>query len=58
MATQLIDHTSRRLQHCADRLAQEAFAGDEDGGAVVGEAPARPNPVTQSVMQSGFVELF
>ena len=58
MATQLIDHTSRRLQHCADRLAQEAFAGDEDGGAVVGEAPARPNPVTQSMMQSGFVELF
>ena len=60
MATQLIEHTSRRLRHCADRLAQEAFAGDgeEEGCAVVGEAPARPNPVTQSVMQSGFVELF
>jgi hypothetical protein len=59
MATQLIDHTSRRLKHCADRLALEAFAGDdEDDGAVISEVPGRPNPVTQSVMQSGFVELF
>jgi hypothetical protein len=57
MATQHIDHTSRRLQHCADRLAEEAFAGDGEAAAV-GDAPARPNPVTQSVMQSGFVELF
>jgi hypothetical protein len=60
MATQLIDHTSRRLQHCADCLALEAFAADDadEGGAVLSEAPGRPNPVTQSVMQSGFVELF
>lgn len=57
MATQLIDHTSRRLQHCADRLACEVFADDDDE-PVVSEAPARPNPVSQSVMQAGSVELF
>ncbi len=58
MASQLIAHTSRRLHHCADRLARDAFAGDEDGEAAVEEAPLRPNPVTQSEMDTGFVELF
>lgn len=58
MATQLIAHTSRRLHHCADRLAQNAFADDEDGDGVVEEAPLRPNPVTQSEMDTGFIELF
>jgi hypothetical protein len=58
MATQLIAHTGQRLQNCADRLAREAFAGDEDEQAVVEEAPLRPNPVTQSEMDTGFVELF
>jgi hypothetical protein len=59
MATQLIGHTSRRLQHCADRLACDVFADDgEDDEPVVGEAPQRPNPVSQSVMQAGSIELF
>ena len=58
MASQLIAHTSRRLHHCADRLARDAFADDEDGEAVIADAPLRPNPVTQSEMDTGFIELF
>ena len=59
MATQLIGHTSRRLQHCADRLACDVFADDgDDDEPVIGEAPQRPNPVSQSVMQAGSIELF
>jgi hypothetical protein len=61
MASQLVAHTSRRLRHCADRLACDAFAGDEDegeGAAVVETAPLRPNPVTQDEMDAGSVELF
>ncbi len=58
MASQLIDHASKRLRNCADRLAQETFAGDNDGDAVVEAAPRRPNPVTQSEMDTGFAELF
>lgn len=58
MASQLIAHTSRRLHNCADRLARDAFAGDDDGEAAVEEAPLRANPVTQSEMDTGFVELF
>lgn len=58
LATQLIAHTSLRLRNCAQRLAQDAFAGDEDAEAVVEAAPLRPNPVTQSEMDTGLVELF
>jgi hypothetical protein len=58
MASQLINHTRGRLRNCADRLARDAFDGDEDGDAVVEDAPLRPNPVTQSEMDTGFVELF
>ncbi len=58
MASQLIAHTSRRLHNCADRLARDTFAGDGDGEAAVEEAPLRANPVTQSEMDTGFVELF
>lgn len=58
MASQLIEHTSRRLRNCADRLARDAFADDDEGEAVVEDAPLRPNPVTQSEMDTGFVELF
>ncbi len=59
MASQLIAHTSQRLHHCADQLARQAFADDdEDGDAVVVAAPLRGNPVTQSAMDTGFVELF
>jgi hypothetical protein len=62
MSSQLITHANQRLRHCADRLAQQAFAGhedeDEDGPPVITPAPSRPNPVTQSEMDTGFVELF
>lgn len=59
MASQLVTHTSRRLRNCADRLASEAFAGDdEEGAAVIEEPPLRPNPVTQDEMDAGSVELF
>jgi hypothetical protein len=59
MASQLIAHTRSRLQHCTDRLACAAFPGDDDEGAtVISAAPPRGNPVTQSEMDAGSVELF
>lgn len=58
MGTQLIAHTLRRLRNCADRLAQGALGDDEDGTALIEEAPTRPNPVTQDEMDAGSVELF
>jgi hypothetical protein len=59
MASQLIHHTNTRLRSCADRLAQEAMGDDdEDGAAVVQQAPTRPNPVTQDEMDAGSIELF
>jgi len=58
MASQLVEHTTRRLRNCADRLAADAFAGDEDGDAVIEAAPLRPNPVTQDEMDAGSIELF
>ena len=59
MASQLIDHTHRRLRNCADRLARDVMGDDdEDGAAVVEDAPLRPNPVTQDEMDAGSVELF
>lgn len=57
MASQLIAHTHSRLRNCADRLARETMGEDGDG-AVVEEAPLRPNPVTQDEMDAGSVELF
>ena len=60
MASQLVAHTSRRLRNCADRLAADAFAGDDDddGDVVVEPPPLRPNPVTQDEMDAGSIELF
>ena len=58
MASQLIHHTRGRLRNCADRLARDAFVGDDDGEAAVEDPPLRPNPVTQSEMNTGFIELF
>ena len=58
MASQLIEHTCQRLSYCADRLASEAFRDDEDGEALLHQAPGRPNPVIQSEMNAGSVELF
>ena len=58
MASQLIAHTNQRLRNCADRIAREAMGDDEDGCAIVEDAPQRPNPVTQDEMDAGSVELF
>jgi hypothetical protein len=58
MASQLIAHTNRRLRNCADQLARDAMGDDENGEAVVEAPPLRPNPVTQSAMDAGSVELF
>ena len=58
MAGQLVVHTRQRLDHCADRLAEAAFGGDEEGEALVHAAPLRANPVTQAEMDAGSVELF
>ena len=60
LASQLISHTTRVLQACAFRLAHETM-GHEDGevdAPLAGVAPQRPNPVTQSEMHAGSVELF
>jgi hypothetical protein len=60
MASQLIWHTTKVLQSCAFQLAAEAM-GSEDGeepAALAEMAPDRPNPVTQSEMDAGSVELF
>jgi hypothetical protein len=58
LASQLIDHTGRRLRCCADRIARDAMGDDEDEPAVVDTMPLRPNPVTQDEMDAGSVELF
>ena len=58
MASQLITHTDKRLRSCADRIARDAMGDDEDGAAVVEDAPMRPNPVTQDEMDAGSIELF
>jgi hypothetical protein len=59
MASQLINHTHKRLRSCVDRLARETFAeDDEDGMAAAEEVPLRPNPVTQAEMDVGSIELF
>ena len=58
MSTQLIQHTHQRLRSCVDQLAVGLFPDDEDGEAVVELPPQRPNPVTQSEMNVGSIELF
>ena len=58
MCNQLVNHTSRRLRNCADRLARDAMGDDEDGIGLVEDAPLRPNPVTQDEMDAGSIELF
>jgi hypothetical protein len=56
IASQLLEHTQRRLRHCTDQLAQAVMDDREDG--VVQDAPTRPNPVTQDEMDACSVELF
>ena len=61
LSQQLITHLQRRLRRCTDRLARDIM-GDEDeddeGSAIIEEAPLRPNPVTQDEMDAGSIELF
>lgn len=60
MATQLIGHTTQVLQGCAFRLASETMGREDDelDMPVVSMQPERPNPVTQSEMDAGSIELF
>ena len=60
MATQLIVHTTQVLHGCAFRLASETMGREEEEleAPVVPIQPERPNPVTQSEMDAGSIELF
>lgn len=58
LGVQLIAHTRKRLQFCADRLAQDAFGVDEDGETAIEVPHVRANPVTCAEMDAGSVELF
>lgn len=60
MASQLIWHTTKVIQSCAFKLAAESMGMDEgeEAASVVEMAPDRPNPVTQSEMDAGSIELF
>lgn len=59
MASQLIQHTVKVVQACANRLAAESMGQDEDElAADAGDMPDRPNPVTQDEMDAGSIELF
>ena len=60
LASQLIVHTTQVLQGCAFRLASETMGLEPDEvAAPFGELPSdRPNPVTQSEMDAGSIELF
>lgn len=59
MSTQLLVHTGKVLQRCAYTLAEQAMEPDEEeSGVVVSLMPDRPNPVTQSEMDAGSIDLF
>lgn len=60
MATQLISHTTQVLQGCAFRLASETMGREDDelDTPAMSMQPERANPVTQSEMDAGSIELF
>lgn len=59
MASQLLVHTGKVLKGCAYNLAEQAMEPEEDEiGVVVTHMPQNPNPVTQSEMDAGSIELF
>jgi hypothetical protein len=60
MASQLLVHTDKILKACAYKLAEEAMGldDDEDPDAPIDVTPPKPNPVTQSEMDAGSIELF
>ena len=60
MASQLIWHTTKVLQGCAFRLSAETM-GEEEGEVAAPFAqmePDKPNPVAQSEMDAGSIDLF
>lgn len=59
MSSQLLVHIGKTLKGCAYILADQAMQPDEDeAGVVVTHMPRNPNPVTQSEMDAGSIELF
>jgi hypothetical protein len=59
MSSQLLVHIGKMLKGCAYVLADQALEPDADEtGLVVTHMPRNPNPVTQSEMDAGSVELF
>ena len=61
MSSQLIAHMAHTLQACAFRLGAAAMGTDEDEAETdvfLPSLPEKPNPVTQSEMDAGSVELF
>ncbi|WP_042413509.1 hypothetical protein [Comamonas aquatica] len=60
MASQLIVHTTQVLQGCAFRIAAETMGREDEEleAPVMAMQPERPNPVTQSEMDAGSIELF
>jgi len=59
MSSQLLVHTGKVLRGCAYMLAEQVMEPEEDEvGVVVTHMPQNPNPVTQSEMDAGSVELF
>lgn len=59
MASQLLVHTGKVLKGCAYNMAEQAMEPEEEEvGVVVTYMPQNPNPVTQSEMDAGSVELF
>lgn len=57
LASQLVDHSRCRLRLCVDEIARQTFASDAED-PLPDDGPLRPNPVTQSVMGAGSIELF
>ncbi len=58
MATQLISHTTKVVRSCAFQLGAEGMGAGDEPAAPPDDAPTRPNPVTQSEMAAGSIELF
>jgi hypothetical protein len=65
MASQLVNHTQRRLRNCADRLARDVMGDDEDGEAVSPEETfevwnraatvSTPNEYSYGLLEAGRV---
>lgn len=59
MATQLLTHSRKVLDACSDQLAEQALGtSEEEDGPGAAPIPTRLNPVTQSEMDAGTIELF